>query len=211
MAASRSSSSPLYISRIEYLDAEHIAVEKHEWIDGRVIELRGGTYRTSRIAANLIGGIGNELDGGPCFVLESNMRLWMKEANRYTYPDVQIVCGEPEFDPLDRRQTTIMNPVVVIEVLSDSTESNDRGPKFQGYIAMPTVQVYVLVSTRKPRVEWYVRQPGRPWLFNYAAGLDGTFAVADPAVTLPLAEIYTGITDFDPPPDPNAPRNEEPL
>ena len=211
MTASQTPSSPAYVSRTDYLDAEQDAVEKHEWIDGLVVEMQGGTYRNSRIAANIIANLHLSFRGSPCFVLESNMRLWMKEARRYTYPDVQIVCGEPQFDPLDRRQTTIMNPTVVFEVLSDSTEANDRGSKFQGYIAMPTVQAYVLVSSRVPRVEWYVRQPGGSWLFNYAAGLDGTLTLASPAVTLPLAEVYTGVAEFDPPPDPDAPRNEVPL
>ena len=134
----------------------------------------------------------------------------MKEARRYTYPDAQIICGEPEFDPSDKRQTTITNPSVVFEVLSDSTESNDRGPKFQGYIAMPTVDAYVLVSTREPRVEWYVRQSGGTWLFNHAAGLDAAFSLERPSFTLSLAELYAGVI-FDPPPDLEAPRPEEPL
>lgn len=211
MTASPTPSSVTYVSRTDYLNAERDAVEKHEWIDGLVAEVQGGTYRNSRIAANIIGNLHSTLRGDSCFVLESNMRLWMKESNRYTYPDIQIVCGQPHFDPLDRRQTTIMNPTVVFEVLSDSTEANDRGPKFQGYIAMPTVQAYVLVSSRVPRVEWYVRQANGPWLFSYAAGLDGTFTLALPSVTLAMAEIYTGVTGFDPPADPNAPRNEEPL
>ncbi|HEX8322782.1 MAG TPA: Uma2 family endonuclease [Tepidisphaeraceae bacterium] len=203
-------SQPKYVSREDYLESEQTAVEKHEWINGVVVEMQGGTYRNSRTNANLIGSLGNTLDNSSYFVLESNMRLWMREANRYTYPDAQIVCGEPAFDPADRRQTTITNPTIVFEVLSDSTEANDRGPKFRGYIAMPTVQAYVLVSTREPRVEWYVRQPGGAWLFNHATGLESFFTLAEPAVTLLLRELYVGVT-FDPPPDPNAPRNEEPL
>lgn len=201
---------PVRVSREDYLAAEETSVEKHEWVDGYVVEMNGGTYRHSRINSNLIRAVGNILADGPCFVLESNMRLYIQSTRRYTYPDAQIICGEPAFDPVDKKKTTLMNPQVVFEVLSDSTESIDRGDKLRGYVATPTVQAYVLVSQNDARIEMFLRQPEGPWLFQWAEGLDAAIDVPPLSTPLRLADVYAGLT-FDPPPDPNAPRNEVPL
>lgn len=155
--------------------------------------MSGGTYRHSRIIANVIRSAGNRLDGSPCFVLESNMRVRLAVEDRYVYPDATIVCGEPQFDPLDPNQTTILNPTVVVEVLSDSTEAYDRGAKFTAYRELASMTEYVLVSQDVPQVETYLRQGDGTWSFAAYRGVENVAAFRSVRIELPLKEIYSGL------------------
>ncbi len=177
----------------EYLRSEATATVKHEFHAGAVLAMSGGTYRHSRIAANLIGEIRARLKGSPCFVLESNMRVRIAGENRYVYPDATIVCGPPQFDPLDANQTTIVNPRVVIEVMSESTEAYDRGAKFNAYRELPSVVEYVLVSQDRPQIETFVRRDDGMWLFSTCSGLGVGGSLRSLSIELPLGEVFAGL------------------
>ena len=116
------------------------------------------------------------------------MRVKVSATGLYTYPDVAVVCGEPEFE--DQRSDTLLNPVLIVEVLSDSTESYDRGQKFGHYRKVPSLTEYVLVSQREYAIEQYVRQPDGPWLRSDARSLKGKLNLPSIECSIQLAEIY---------------------
>lgn len=121
------------------------------------------------------------------------MRVRIPRRLRYVYPDISVVCGPPEFDPDDPKKTTIINPRVIAEVLSDSTESYDRGGKFEACREIPSLHEYVLVSQHEPLVEVFLRQTEGAWLFNAWKGLETATALRSLEITLPLSEIYAGL------------------
>lgn len=184
----------------EYLTQEERAVERHEFHAGEILAMSGGTYEHSRIVANLIRSLGNRLDGSPGHVVDSNLRVGLDHGERYVYPDASIICGPPAFDPADAKRTTILNPKVVIEVLSDSTEAYDRGQKFAHYRTVPPMVEYVLVSQRVAAVETFFRGEDGSWSMRPVAGLDATVPLRGVPIDLPLAELYAGIV-FPPEPD----------
>jgi Uma2 family endonuclease len=177
----------------EYFELEHESEEKHDYIDGQIVSMSGGTFEHSVIMTNLIAAVHAKLRGTPCRVFESNLRVAVRKNARYSYPDLGIVCGQPQFDPKDKRRTTIMNPRVVIEVLSPSTESADRGEKFQRYLKLSSLEEYWLVSQDQARVEGYFRQPDGMWLLAYVEGLGSTAVIRSLSIDIPMSEIYAGV------------------
>lgn len=186
----------------EYLAMEEKAVDKHEYHAGEILAMSGGSVRHSLIAANVVGETPSRLKGSGCRVFESNLRVAVARSARYFYPDASIVCGEPAIDENDPQATTITNPRVVIEVLSDSTEAYDRGEKFGHYRLLDSLQEYVLVAQTTPSVEVYTRQGDGTWIFTASRGLDASATLRSVGVALPLAEVYAGI---DWPQDPASP------
>jgi len=186
----------------EYFKLARESEEKLEYIDGQVVAMAGGTYNHSLICANTVGELRNGLKGKPCQVLESNLRIGIRRAGRYTYPDIPVVCGEPEFDPKD--EETITNPRLLIEVLSPSTERSDRGEKFLRYRMLESLQEYVLIAQDRPQVETYYRHPDGGWLLMTYTGLTATIKLRSVDVDLPLSEIYAGVK-FPPEEDPAKP------
>jgi Uma2 family endonuclease len=184
----------------EYLRLEADAVEKHEYRDGEIVAMAGGSYEHSLIIANLIGEVRNRLKGGPCRVFDSNLRIRLARTTLYTYPDASVICGELQFDPKDRNRTTVLNPRVVIEVLSPATEAYDRGEKFRGYLGLESLREYVLLSQHTPLMETYFRRGDGTWLFTPAPGLDAVAKLRSLDVELPLAEVYAGV-QFPPEPE----------
>jgi Uma2 family endonuclease len=188
----------------EYLAMEEKAIDRHEFHDGEILAMSGGTYTHSRINMNVGAALHTRLKGKPCHPLDSNMRVRIPRLLRYLYPDISVVCGRPEFDPDDPKQTTIINPRVVIEVLPDSTESYDRGGKFDLYREIPDLAEYVLVSQHEPLVETFLRQKEGAWLFRAFKGIDSSVSLASLEINLPLSEIYGGLEL-----EPAAPRTGE--
>jgi Uma2 family endonuclease len=182
----------------EYLAAEEKAVEKHEYRDGWIVEMQGGTYAHSRINANFVASVHLALRGSPCFVLESNMRVHIRRANKYCYPDASIVCGKPEFDLNDPKQTTIINPRVIVEVVSESSEAYDRGAKFLDYMLIPSLEEYVLVAQDMVVIQSVLRQNDATWSMTNAIGLDAVARIRCVGVDVPLKLVYDGI-EFPPP------------
>jgi len=180
---------------------EENSEDKHEYWDGIIVPLSellsmaGGTYAHSVIAVNIGAELREKLKGKSCQTMGSDMRVKIPRPPYYFYPDASVVCGERQFDPDAPTTTTLLNPKVVVEVLSPSTESYDRGKKLEKYIRVPTLEEYVMISQDEPRVDTYLRHPDGSWLFNVAAGLDATVSLRSLDVTIPFQGIFDGI-DF---------------
>lgn len=149
----------------QYLALERSApLERHEYCDGEVFAMSGGSLRHSLLAANAGAELRQALRGSSCLVLNSDIRVKIQASGRYTYADVTVVCGAPELE--DDFRDTLLNPVVLIEVLSPATESYDRGEKFAQYRTIPSLKEYVLVSQKEVLVEHFRRQADGTWLLT---------------------------------------------
>ncbi len=177
-----------YYSKEEYLAFEEQAEYKSEYYDGGIFAMAGGSRNHSVICVNLNRRTAEALDEKDCIVLESNMKLDIAKYNLFVYPDAMIVCGEIEF--LDNRTDVIKNPVLVIEVLSPSTETFDRVKKFAYYQSVPSIQEYVLILQREPKVEVYYKQDEKTWMYTFAEGLGDTILFRTLEHTLSLKDIY---------------------
>lgn len=148
----------------EYLVFERSSEQKHEYADGEIFAMSGGTREHSLIAQNFARELGNALIERTCEVHGSDLKIAVLATSRYFYPDVFVVCGEPRF--ADKQRDSVVNPKVIVEVLSDSTERYDRGDKFAHYRRIDTLQDYVLASQSEPLVEHYRRLPDGTWLYR---------------------------------------------
>ncbi len=170
----------------QYLALERAAEGRHEYFDGQIIAMAGESLEHGIISANLIAMLGTQLKGTPCFAVtkdtkvRSGLGLIAIDSTKgtFSYPDILVICGEVEF--LDDRHDVITNPTAIMEVLSKSTESFDRGEKFQRYRAWnPTLKDYVLVSQTKPHIEHFHRQnDDDAWILRESIGLDAALTVA---------------------------------
>ena len=179
------------LSPQEYLAQERRAEYKSEYYRGEVFAMSGASFPHTLIKDNLARRVGNHLNGGPGRVVTSDLRVLVDATGLYTYPDVVIVCDEPHFE--DAVFDTLLNPRVLIEVLSDSTEKYDRGAKFRQYQRIPSLEEFVLVSQDRPLLERFVRQADESWLVTSSAGLAAAFSFASVPVQVPLTEIYAGV------------------
>ncbi len=177
----------------EYYALEHDAVYKSDYYDGEIFDMSGGTSDHSLITTNLLGVVWQQLKGKPCKAYESNMRLMIAATGLRTYPDLSVYCAPLEYDPEDPRKTTAMNPTVVFEVLSPSTEMYDRSVKADSYRQVDTLKAHVLVSQVRPYVEIHERQPNGVWVTREVSGLDAVARLEAIGVELPLLEIYDGV------------------
>jgi Uma2 family endonuclease len=175
----------------EYLAQERESLERHEYLDGHVYKMAGESLAHSTINANVTTTFGLQLRGKPCRVLSPNMKVRASHAGLFAYPDAAVVCGEPQFH--DKRKDILIDPTVIIEVLSPSTENYDRGPKFFRYQQLEPLVDYLLVAQDEPRVERFMRQEGGQWLYSIAYGLEAAVYLASIDCTLRLAEIYDRI------------------
>lgn len=191
----------------EYLELERNSAERHEYNDGEILAMAGGTPEHSLLVANVIREVGNRLKGKPCRVYDANLRVAVSGPSRYLYPDSSVICGPVEYDLQDVTRQTVMNPRLVVEVLSPSTEAYDRGEKFTRYRAITSFQEYVLVSQHAPLVETYFRQADGTWLVSFFSGMDAVAQLPSLDVRLPLHEIYADVTF---PPDPDDPPADVP-
>ncbi len=171
----------------EYLMLERSATTKSEYIGGQIYAMAGASHKHVLIEGNVIRELGNRLRGRPCEVHTSNMRVRVRRTGLYTYPDVTVVCGKPEFD--DAKFDTLLNPTVLIEVLSPSTEAYDRGEKFVQYRRLPSLQEYVLISQDQTRVEYFRRQ-GELWILSELNTPDSVLRLESIDCAVPLREIY---------------------
>ncbi|MEM9186238.1 MAG: Uma2 family endonuclease [Planctomycetota bacterium] len=182
------------LSAAQYLEIERSSVDqKHEFYAGEMFAMAGASKTHVRIATTLTGMLYASLKGTPCEPMAADMRVLVDRTGLYTYPDIVVVCGEPEFE--DDQFDTLLNPKLVVEVLSDSTAAYDRGKKFDHYRQVASLEEYVLVSQDEPHIESFVRQPGDRWLLGEARGIDASMALESLGVTLPLTEVYARI-DF---------------
>ena len=174
------------VSYDDYLALEATSEEKHEWIDGVVYAMAGGTYEHGRLAASFTGELRTALRGKPCNVLSADVRVRIEATRRTTYPDLSVVCGKPEHAANDRHAIT--NPIVLVEVLSESTEASDRGDEWAHYQHLASLREYVLVSQTEPRIEVYSRS-GSAWTYvAYSAG--STVELGSLGVAIALDAVY---------------------
>jgi len=175
----------------EYLEIERAADFRSEFFEGEMFAMAGGTFEHSLIMANLITELGLKLRGRRCMVLESNMKVKVEATGLFAYPDVTVVCGERQL--ADEHRDVLLNPLLLAEVLSESTEAYDRGGKFEQYRRIPSLQEYLLVSTKARRIEQYVKQADGAWLLREAAGMDAVLESPTLGVGLALAEVYANV------------------
>lgn len=171
----------------EYLALERKAPEKSEYLNGRIFAMAGASVEHNTITANLVRTLGNAFLERPCRVFSSDMRVKVAATGLYTYPNVVALCADLLFDDLQR--DTLINPAVIFEVLSPSTEAYDRGEKFAHYRRLESLTDYVLLSQDKPRVERFVRQ-GSLWVLMEISSLDDAINLTSLGCDLPLRELY---------------------
>ncbi len=178
------------MSYAEYVARERVSPTKHEWVNGRVYAMAGGSPEHARLAQAVGGELRAALVGRPCAPFSSDLRVHVVATGRATYPDVTVVCGKIEPAPGDGEAVT--NPSVIVEVLSDSTESADRGDKWAHYQRIESLGEYVLVSQREPRVEVYSRDAEHPGLWRYReAGPGQRVELPSLGVSFAVDAIYT--------------------
>jgi Uma2 family endonuclease len=173
----------------EYLLLEEIAEVKHEFLDGQVWAMAGGTPEHAAICGNVTTLLNVQLHGRRCRVFSSDLRVRVKATGLGTYPDVTVVCGKLETDPEDRKANTAVNPRVIVEVLSPSTEGYDRSEKLSHYQAVASIDEVVLVAHDRREIEIVRRDPNGSWSRHVARG-DETARLQSIACDLPLSEVY---------------------
>lgn len=173
---------------------ERASEEKHEYFNGEIFSMAGGTIIHSLITANTIRETGNVLKGKPCRVYDSNLRVRIPRSPQYTYPDLTIACEDLEFDPDDEEKHTYLNPTVIVEVLSPSTEAYDRGRKFQQYRKIQSLREYVLIAQDRAVVETFFRNDDGDWVLSSYSEVNATLVLRSVGVRIALAEIYAGVT-----------------
>lgn len=178
----------------EYLRRERDSVEKHEFDDGEILAMAGATRVHVLITGNVHGELRNRLRGKPCVPYGSDLRIRLSSPPKFVYPDVTVICGEPLADPDDRRGESFLNPRVIVEVLSSSTERYDRQEKFDRYRGIESFREYVLVSQDQARIETFYRQADGTWGFDVFTGLDAIVRLRSLGdLDLPLSEVYAGV------------------
>lgn len=182
------------ISEAERLALERDADMKHEFSAGRVTAMVGASRAHNVICTNIARLIGNQLVDKPCEIYQSDMRVAVKSATAYRYPDVAIVCDEPQFT--DQKPDTLLNPTVLIEMLSPNTLSIDRSDKLWEYREISSLQAYLLVAQDTPRIELVVRQSDDTWLLSAMLGIQATLAIQTIGCTLKLQDVYAKV-EFD--------------
>lgn len=198
-----------FVTPEEYLEREREAVTKSEYIAGEILAMSGGTPAHNYLLADVLRSLGNRLEaaGNGCDVLPSDQKVRVEDAGPFFYPDVAVVCGGPTFDADD----CLRDPVLIVEVLSDSTSNYDRDEKFRHSRGLASLRHYVLVAQDRVRVEHYQRQgDGFLWaLAGTYARRDSTIPLLDLGIDLPLSEVYrrVGVSDSEvPPTSPALPR-----
>ena len=171
----------------EYLAGERSSSEKHEFFDGEIFAMAGASFEHNKIVANLVGELRSALRHRPCDVTPSDLRVKVPATGLYTYPDVTVLCGEPLFE--DEARDTLLNPTVLVEVLSDSTEGYDRGKKFRNYRSITTFREYVLVAQDMMSVERYTRGDDGVWSLH-ERGPGEQLVLASLGCEIAVDEIY---------------------
>ena len=185
-----------YLTPEEYITLERKAIPnvetvRSEYINGEIINMPGASFAHNLITNNISGELHTRLKGTGCAVFANDMRISIPTAKSYFYPDVGVVCEDPRFE--DDVFDTLLNPIVIVEVLSPSTEASDRGEKFAHYRQLPSLQEYVLVAQDQIRVEHYRRQE-RQWIFTDFEKHDEILPLPSIECELPLQDIYERVT-----------------
>ena len=172
----------------EYLEIERKAEHKSEYYQGEMSLVPSVNLRHAAIVLNLACEVSRQLKHRPCWVTMSNLRLCVSPAGFYTYPDVIVVCGKAEH--ADEQQDTVLNPIVLMEVLSDATSNYDRGQKFELYRMLPSLREYIIVDSNAPHLELWTRRQDDTWLLTESNDPGHSVQLNSIECVLSLAEVY---------------------
>ena len=186
-----STTSGVRVTSDEYLRLERLADTRSEYFDGEILPMPGVTREHNLITGNLVVEMNNQLSGRPCEVYFCEMRVKMPATGAYAYPDLAALCGKPAFE--DANVDTLLNPQLITEVLSESTERHDRGLKLRHYRSIESLQEYLLVSQTECRVERYARQPSGEWAYSDLTDPNVALELSSIACRLSLARVYDRI------------------
>lgn len=178
-------------SEDEYLALERRSETKHEFINGQIVAMAGASFEHNDIAASVLATLRALLRGKGCKAVGSDQRVHVPATGLFTYPDVTVVCGKPEFHPKDR--DTLINPRVLVEVLSDATEAYDRGAKFAHYRSIPSFVEYVLVAQDERRVEHFQRIETGQWLLTVYRGEGARVVLLALGCEVSVEDLYEGV------------------
>jgi Uma2 family endonuclease len=176
------------VSPDEYLVRERAAEYRSEYLAGGIRAMTGASRRHNRIAMNVGVLLDGQLRGGPCEPFMSDMRVKVERTGAYFYPDVVVACGASRLE--DEHEDTLLDPVLIVEVLSPSTADYDRSAKWEHYRRIPTLMDYLLLNQNEARIERYARQSEGLWLFSETTGLDATLQLESIGCTLALRDVY---------------------
>ena len=176
------------LSPEEYFRMEEQSEDRHEYFDGEIFAMTGGSHNHNVINVNMVSALDGLLEGSDCQVYSNDMKVRAEEDKRFFYPDATVVCGKIEFEK--GRDDMILNPVVVFEVLSKTTMDYDRGTKFVAYRQIPSLREYVLVDQYSHRVEHYKREDGGQWRLEDLTDIGKVLHLSSIDVKLPLERIY---------------------
>lgn len=183
---------PISMTVEEYLTLEETSSVRYEYLAGQIYALAGGNAVYAIICSNINAALHGQLRRRPCVVYTSDMKIKIERTRLYTYPDVAVVCGPARFE--DPAQRVLLNPTVIVEVLSESTEKYDRGKKFQHYRTIESLQEYILVAQDARQVEHYTRQPDNLWLLASAGAEDEAVKLPSIDCVLRMDEIYEKVS-----------------
>ena len=172
----------------EYLASERQAEVKSEFFDGETFAMAGASREHNQIASNIVRVLGNQFLEKPCSVYSSDMKVKMGEIQKYTYPDVVVSCDKEEFE--DETNDVLLNPIVIFEILSDSTEAYDRGEKFAHYQLLDSLVEYILVSQYSCRVEKFQRRDDNAWIYSAFQEMEDIVKLESVSCELPVSEIF---------------------
>jgi Uma2 family endonuclease len=184
-------------AKTQYTPAEYLALEdqaefRSEYHDGKIIPMTGGSFNHNRIINRICAYFLNALRGKPYEPFSSDVRLWIAKYRKFTYPDVMIVQGQPI--PYENRTDTLVNPRLIIEVLSKSTEEYDQGDKFKFYRSIPHLQEYLLISQYELEIQHYARTDDNFWMYRTYEALDDAIALTSIDIEITVADIYAGVS-----------------
>ena len=181
---------PRLISPEEYLQQEETSTERHEYFDGEIFLMAGGSHNHEMICGGVLSLLRQHARRKKCTAYGSNMKIQVKSNGLFTYPDAMLVCGKIQF--VAERNDVVTNPVLIVEVLSNSTQSYDRGDKFALYRGVPSFAHYLLIHQDQPLIEYH-RKTIQGWLLTEISGIDTTLSLESLDLSLPLRELYEGV------------------
>jgi Uma2 family endonuclease len=177
-----------YLTPEQYLEIERKAEFKSEYYQGEMFAISGAREPHVLIAGNALGELHQQLRRRPCKVYSADMRVRVTPVGLYTYPDVVVICGEPRF--LDENRDTLLNPTVIVEVLSESTKAYDRDEKFERYTSLDSLAEYLMISSLRVRAERFTRQTYGQWLLTIKSSLEDSLELQSIGCRLALADLY---------------------
>jgi Uma2 family endonuclease len=172
----------------EYLAMEEVAEYRSEYFEGEIFAMSGGSGNHSRIALDCANAIGEGLKDGNCEVFNSDLKVRIENSSAYYYPDISVVCGGAAFE--DPAELILKNPIIIFEVLSESTESFDRGKKFHRYKQISTLVEYILIAQSEPQIDAFYKVDYDTWMHRSYAGLEGVLELKSLSIQIKLADIY---------------------